>query len=130
MSLQPLARRPVALNAVAMPLREMLGYDPFRAFTDSADKIDVVAHETGWTVEIPVPGFCSNDIEIEFKDDLLAIAGKNEKRSFTRSLRLPEEVDVDAIEAHAEHGILTLELRRHPNAEPRRIEVKERKIAS
>ena len=129
MSFEALARRPISMNAVAMPLREMLGCDPFRGFTDSAATLDVVAHDTGWTVELPVPGFRSNQIELVFKDDILSIAGKTEKRSFSRSLRLPEDVDVDAIEAHAENGILTLELRRHPDAEPRRIEVKDRTSA-
>jgi HSP20 family molecular chaperone IbpA len=118
---------PIAGGAVAVPLREMLGYDPFRRFLPNVDpEMEVVRTENGWDVEIPVPGYRPEQIDIVVKDDVLTVSGKSEKRAFTRSLRLPQEVDAENIEATVEYGMLALGLKRHPAAEPRKIEVKQR----
>jgi HSP20 family protein len=109
------------------PLREMLGYDPFRRFFSNVDpQIDVIRTESGFEVEIPVPGFKNDDIEIVVKENVLTLTGKNERRAFTRSLKLPDDVDVSNIDALVDNGLLTLVLKRHPEAQPKRIEVKSR----
>jgi len=103
----------------------MLGYDPFRRFFSNLDpEIDVVRTEAGFDVEIPVAGFKSDDVEIVVKDDVLTISGKNERRAFTRSLRLPDDIDTQNVDAAVEHGLLSLKLRRHPEAQPRKIDIK------
>lgn len=107
------------------PWREMLGYDPFRRFFSNLDpEIDVVRSEHGFDVEIPVPGFKPADIEITVKEDVLTVSGKNERRGFTRSLKLPEDIDTNAVEAAVEDGMLSLKLKRHPEQQPRKIEIK------
>lgn len=109
------------------PLREMLGYDPFRRFFSNVDpQIDVIRTENGFDVEIPVPGFKTDQIEIVVKETILTITGKSERRAFTRSLKLPDDVDTQNIEAVVEDGLLLLTLKRHPDAQPRRIEIKSR----
>jgi HSP20 family molecular chaperone IbpA len=107
------------------PLREMLGYDPFRRFFSNVDpQIDVVRTDKGFDVEIPVPGFKTNEIEIIVKENVLTVTGKSERRAFTRSLKLPDDVDTQNIEASVENGLLLLNLSRHPEAQPRRIEIR------
>jgi HSP20 family protein len=109
------------------PLREMLGYDPFRRFFSNVDpQIDVIRTDSGFEVEIPVAGFKTDQIELVVKENVLTVTGKNERRAFTRSLKLPEDVDAQTIEASVDDGLLTLVLRRHPDAEPRRIVIKSR----
>jgi HSP20 family protein len=109
------------------PLREMLGYDPFRRFFSNIDpQIDVVRTEAGFDVEIPVAGFKTDEIEIVVKENVLTLTGKNERRAFTRSLKLPEDVDPQKVEASVDNGMLLLTLRRYPEAQPRRIEIKAR----
>jgi HSP20 family protein len=109
------------------PLREMLGYDPFRRFFSNVDpQIDVIRTDTGFEVEIPVPGFKTDQIEIVVKENILTLTGKSERRAFTRSLKLPDDVDTQAIEAAVDNGMLMLTLTRHPEAQPRRIEIKTR----
>lgn len=106
------------------PLREMLGYDPFRRFFSNIDpQIDVIRTEQGFEVEIPVAGFKTEQIEIVVKENILTLTAKSERRAFTRSLTLPDDVDTQNIEASAENGLLTLVLKRHPDAQPRRIEI-------
>jgi HSP20 family molecular chaperone IbpA len=109
------------------PLREMLGYDPFRRFFSNVDpQIDVIRTESGFEVEIPVAGFKMDQIELIVKENILTVTAKSERRAFTRSLKLPDDVDPQAIEAAVDNGLLTLVLTRHPDAQPRRIEIKQR----
>ena len=109
------------------PLREMLGYDPFRRFFSNVDpQIDVIRTDAGFDVEIPVPGFQTDQIEIVIKESILTLTGKSERRAFTRSLKLPDDVDTQNIEASVDNGMLLLTLKRHPDAQPRRIEIKSR----
>jgi HSP20 family molecular chaperone IbpA len=109
------------------PLREMLGYDPFRRFFSNVDpQIDVIRTENGFDVEIPVAGFKTDQIELVVKENILTVTAKNDRRAFTRSLKLPDDVDPQNIQAGVDNGLLTLVLARYPEAEPRRIEIKSR----
>jgi HSP20 family molecular chaperone IbpA len=106
---------------------DLLGFDPLRAFmgTQPANFTgDVQKTEDGWNVEIPVPGYKPDQIDVTVEDRVLTVTGKTERRSFQRSILLPEEVNAEAIEAKVEHGMLTLALHLHPKAQPRKIEVK------
>jgi HSP20 family protein len=105
--------------------RDLLGYDPFSRFFSAMDPtIEVFRTENGFTVEIPVAGFKPGEIDVTVKDDVVTVSGKSERRAFTRSLQLPDDVDPNSIQANAENGLLTLELSRHPEAQPRKIEIK------
>ncbi len=107
---------------------DLFGFDPVRAFLGSAqpynDTGDVQKTDDGWTVELPVPGYKPDQIDVTVEDRVLTVTGKTERRSFQRSILLPEEVNADAIDAKVEHGLLTLGLHLHPKAQPRKIEVK------
>jgi HSP20 family molecular chaperone IbpA len=119
-----------ALGAGAVPyspLREMLGYDPFRRFFSNVDpQIDVIRTDSGFEVEIPVPGFKIEQIELVVKENILTLTAKSERRAFTRSLQLPDDVDAQKIQASVADGLLTLVLHREPDAQPRRIEITSR----
>lgn len=108
---------------------DLFGFDPFRALFSNAPNgynygAEIRKSENGWTVEIPVPGFKPDEIDVTVEDRVLTVNGKSERRSFQRSILLPEEINVDSIEAKAEHGLLALTLPLHPKAQPRHIEVK------
>lgn len=108
-------------------LGDAWGYDPFRNFLSSMSGfsgVEIARTETGYSVEIPVPGFKPDQIEVTLEDGILAVNGKSEKRSFTRSLVVPEEVDAEKIEANVEHGMLTLTLTLLPKAQPKKITIK------
>lgn len=111
--------------AAYAPWRDVLGYDPFRRFFSSLDpEIDVVRNDDGFDVEIPVAGFTPEQIAVTVKDDVLTVAGKSDRRAFTRALKLPDDVDTATIEASVENGLLSLRLRRHPEAQPRTIPIR------
>ena len=107
---------------------DLFGFDPLRAVFGNQGSYgltgEVQKTEDGWNVEIPVPGFKPDQIDVTVEDRVLTVSGKTERRSFQRSIMLPEGVDSEAIDAKVEHGMLTLGLHLHPKAQPRKIEVK------
>lgn len=106
------------------PLRDLLGFDPFaQVRANWGYDYDVTRTEQGYLVEVPVPGYGASHIDVSFKDGVLSVSGKSERRSFTRSFTVPEDVDADAIDARVQDGMLTLDLRRRPEAQPKRIQV-------
>jgi HSP20 family protein len=103
---------------------DVLGFDPFRAFPAGASYgFEIARAENGYRVELPVPGFRPDQIDVTIEERVLTIVGKNEKRSFTRTVVIPEEIDAENIGANVEHGLLTLDLHVHPKAQPRKIAV-------
>ncbi|HET7815538.1 MAG TPA: Hsp20 family protein [Candidatus Baltobacteraceae bacterium] len=110
-------------SLLARPFADLWGADPFRAFSGPSYGVEIARTETGYTVELPVAGFKPDQIDVTLEDGVLTVAGKNEKRSFTRAFTVPEEVDADRIEANVEHGMLTMTLALQPKAQPKRIQV-------
>lgn len=107
------------------PFKDLLGYDPFTALRAPwAFDYDVTRTERGYEVDVPVPGFAANDIEVSYKDDVLTVLGKNDRRNVSRSFTVPEDVDPEQIEARVKDGMLTLSLGRRAEAQPKRIEIK------
>lgn len=105
---------------------DFLGIDPFRGLFGTTGYTygpDVQRTESGWTIELPVPGFKPDQIDVTVEDRVLTVSGKSERRTFQRAFLLPEEVDADAIGAKVEHGMLALTLTLHPKAQPRKIPV-------
>ncbi|HLJ19412.1 MAG TPA: Hsp20/alpha crystallin family protein [Stellaceae bacterium] len=103
-----------------------LGFDPFRNFFPGLAPwhgLEITKTESGYTVEIPVAGFRPEQIDVTLDQNVLTISGKAEKRQFTRSLLLPDEINSESIGAKVEDGMLTLTLNFHPKAQPKKIAV-------
>ena len=81
----------------------------------------------------------ADDVNVTVKDGVLVVAGerKQEKETegkvhrverrygrFTRSFRLPENVDEAKVDARAEAGVLYLRVPKREEVKPRAIEVK------
>jgi hypothetical protein len=104
---------------------DLFGFDPFRMMGQpEAYGFDIQRTDQGYRLEIPVPGFRPEDINVTVEDRQLTVEGRNERRRFTRAITLPEEVDAERVEANVENGLLMLSLPLHPKAQPRRIDVK------
>ena len=93
-----------------------------------------------YRISIEVPGMEKDDIDIEVKDNVLTISGekKEEVKSedstfyrrerrfgkFSRSISLPNDINVDGIDAEYKNGVLTLTLPKTEEAKPKKIAVK------
>jgi HSP20 family protein len=124
-----LHRSTIMTSTADQALSDILGFDPLgRFFSHVNPEISVSRTEQGYEVEMPVPGFKPENVEITLKsitanEQVITISGKSERRAFTRSIRLPEDIDADRIEAQVESGLLTLTLSRYPEAQPRKIPI-------
>ena len=97
--------------------------------------LDVRETEDEYLVMVDLPGVKSEDVSIEFHDQVLTISGsrvpvetgesqltERPYGSFVRNLTLPKGVDSDQIKADYHDGVLELHI-------PKPAEVKPRKIA-
>ena len=104
----------------------------------SGPRFNVEETDQAWTIRGLLPGWSAESLEITLDDGNLVLKGEQRAEipegyrpvrrergdlRFTRSLRLPEDVDLDKISAGFKDGVLTLTLPRKPKAAPRRIEV-------
>lgn len=92
----------------------------------SAPLANIKEREDQFEVELAVPGFDKNDIQIDLNDGLLTISSEktseNEDKdthysrrefqyaSFTRSFRLPDNVNEDDIQAKFNNGVLEVHI--------------------
>lgn len=101
--------------------------------------LDVLEQEEHFLVLADLPGIAEEDVTIEVEDRTLRISGERKpehadrqagvRRSerqwgrFARTLTLPEGVDVDAIAASFEHGVLELRVPKPEQRRPRRVRI-------
>lgn len=97
---------------------------------DGGDKLMLTAE---------VPGMSEANINVTLNQDVLLLSGerkveppegytvhRKERNSirFSRSFTLPCKVDPEKVSASAKNGVLTIELAKAPDAQPRQITVK------
>ncbi len=102
--------------------------------------IDLYREKSTFVVRAELPGFRREDLSVEVADGLLTVTGhqktesaaeseKKEKniatqeRRVSRSISLPEQVQVDQITARYENGVLTVSLPQKEEAKPRQITI-------
>ncbi len=106
--------------------------------------VDTYQTDKAFIVEADLPGVHPENVDVSFSNGTLTIAGTRgatlptqdkEKTqlqiftaervagAFSRSLRLPEQVDVEKIEATFNHGVLTIVVPKLASAQPRKIVV-------
>lgn len=94
--------------------------------------VDVRENSNALTIEADLPGLDEKDVSVTLVNGVLTIRGerkdereeKNENYylsersfgSFERSLRLPESIDEDKIEARFDKGVLTIVAQKRPEA--------------
>jgi HSP20 family protein len=112
--------------------------EPFRG--DWAPSLDVSETKDNIVVKAEVPGMDTKDIDISLANDMLTIKGekKQEKEesnenyhriertygSFSRSIRLPRDVQSDKIKASYKNGVLKVTLPKSEEAKSKEIKIK------
>lgn len=102
--------------------------------------VNVTQTDGHFYVRAELPGVKPSDLDVSTLGNKLTISGKrelpheNERVSyhrrereggtFSRSIQLPGEIDRDKVDAHYEHGVLTVTLPRSEASKPRQITVK------
>lgn len=128
-------------------IRELTNWSPFEEFVpswSSRDKMFVPAFEVkekkdGYVIKADLPGVKEEDVHIDVSGNRLTISGKRESErqeenetyffaetaygSFSRTLTLPDMVDVEAVEANLDNGQLVLNVPKRLESQARRIEL-------
>lgn len=105
--------------------------------------IDVYETDTAFVIEADLPGVNQENVDVQFDRGTLTITGtraatlpalenaplrvfSSERVSgnFSRSIRLPEHVDAEHIEARYSEGVLALTVPKSKGALPRKIAIK------
>jgi HSP20 family protein len=102
-------------------------------------EMSVTEYSDRWVVSVDVPGVKESDLDITFEDGMLVIAGERnltlsddakeifsdrQSGKFRRVLKIREGIDRNAIDAELKEGVLTLTLKRLPEATPTKISVR------
>jgi HSP20 family protein len=102
--------------------------------------IDIAESDQEVTVRAELPGIDPKDLDVSVSGNQLVLTGEKKESSehqgkdyyqsesrygsFRRSVRLPDGVDAENVDAQYANGVLTLHLKKTPSAVPKRIEVK------
>ncbi len=105
-----------------------------------APSLDVSETKDNIVVKAEVPGMDAKDIDISLTNDVLTVKGekkqeKEEKEenyhriersygAFSRSIRLPREVQSDKIKANYKNGVLKITLPKSEEAKKKEIKIK------
>lgn len=119
---------------------EMLGQNgPEGRNLCSYPALNILENEDGWVVDADVPGLTMEQLSVEVDGNELHISGKREfatregesfvrtervSGEFRRTLSLPTDIKLDAVEAKLTNGVLSILLPKAETAKPRRIDVK------
>jgi len=101
--------------------------------------VDISENDTEFMIRAEVPGMDKNDLNITLTDGLLTIKGEKKKESeerkenyhrveshygsFTRTLKLPGEIETDKINANYKDGVLKITVPKAEKAEAKKITV-------
>jgi HSP20 family protein len=93
--------------------------------------VDVDETDDAWTVDVRLPGVAAEEVTIDVNDRELSIkttkteesAGRSRYSDFSYRLTVPSDVDIDAIDATMDHGLLVVRLPRTKTSRSRRISV-------
>lgn len=102
--------------------------------------IDAFYDDDSFVVNASVPGVATDDIDITLDDGILRIKAERDvdnsredgdyvvrERSrgvFQRSIRLPDNIDIDQADAKVENGVLTVTVPRSETSRAKKLEVK------
>jgi HSP20 family protein len=128
-------------------MRDLLAWDPFREIAPVLPQIpagflpsfDVKETKEAYVFKADVPGVKESDLEVTTQGNRLVVSGKRDaekeektdthyscERSygeFTRSFTLPEGVDMNAVQAMLNEGVLTISIKKAPEAQAKKIAV-------
>eukprot|EP00210_Caulerpa_lentillifera_P005159 g4931.t1 len=115
---------------------------PFRSGASNVCPMDLIEKSDCYVVQADAPGMETSDIRIEVKENRMTITGERseekkeengsftrferQQQSFTRTVKLPNDADMDKIEASLNKGVLSVAIpkKEHVESNVKRIEIK------
>jgi HSP20 family protein len=104
--------------------------DPLRS---NKPVVDFQENEDGYRMEVELPGFSKEQIQLDYHAGVLSLKaervlpkdkdGNESRRVYERSIRLPDDIAPEKIEARMNNGVLEVSLPRREERKPNRIEI-------
>ena len=107
--------------------------------------LDILERAGELVIRAAIPGIDPNDLDVQVEENVLTIRGESRQESesgeekvyrreiatgrFARSVRLPEGLDLNRIDAEFRNGIVTITLPRQPEEKPKTLKVNVRNAA-
>jgi HSP20 family protein len=114
--------------------------EPASGWFSKFPQVDVAETEKDVEVRMDVPGFKSEQLDVQLTGDALTVTGKQEEQkeekdktfhvferrtgNFARTVMLPTSVDANAIDAKFSDGVLTIRMPKSANAATKKIAIK------
>jgi HSP20 family protein len=134
-------REVVALqNRVNSLFRDMSGGDDPVSASSFVPAVDIYEDPQKVMLKLEVPGIDQKDLDVRVENHTLTVKGERkfeaeekeqnfhriERRygSFYRAFTLPSTVDTENVSASYNAGVLKLELKKKPEAQPKQIEIR------
>ncbi len=134
-------------------MQELMGAEPFRDLARNVlgdgnfiPTFEVKETKDSYLFKADLPGVKESDVEISLSGNMLTISGQREEEKrneddrffayeraygrFSRSFTLPEGADTDNVRAELKNGVLTIDVPKKPEVQPRRIEVQSTEAGS
>ena len=136
----PFREMEALLNTYTMPARRKTTAEDNGPLEtgDWAPVVDILETNNEFVLKVELPGVEKDDVQVAIDNHILTVKGEKknddqEKKihrtecrygSFVRHFTLPQDVDVDKVEATCKNGVLSLTLTKMEQAKPKQIEVK------
>jgi HSP20 family protein len=128
-------------------MRDLMGWDPFREMTPFIAQgpltflpsFEVKETKDAYSFKADVPGVKESDLEVSVTGSRLTVSGKRESEKqeqtdtyytsersygeFTRSFTLPDGVDMSSVHAELKEGVLTVSIKKTPEAQPKKVAI-------
>ena len=101
--------------------------------------VDIVEKEDKFVIRAAVPGVKPEELNVSIESNVLTISGESKREeeseqdkvycrecsygAFTRSIRLPENLMVDQVDAAFENGFVVITLPKAPEEKPQTVKV-------
>ena len=123
---------------VAFPALSSLQRDGVFGDWQGEFPVDLYQGKDAFTLHAELPGFRKEDVGVEVADGVLTITGHQkteakpddkatatttQERRVSRAISLPENLDLDKIQAAYENGVLTVTLPKQEEVKPRQIAI-------
>jgi HSP20 family protein len=112
----------------------------FASSSTNAPAMDIAEYENQYVAIVELPGVKKEDVKITFEKDVLTVEGVRKPyeipqdakvllnemriRDFSRSIRIPVEIDATSISAELENGVLKVVLPKSQEARVHTIAIK------
>jgi len=108
-------------------------FEPMRVWD-----FDVTENDKEIVVRAEAPGFAESELDVQLSNNVLTIKaekeekgnGHEERRSYYRTVVLPQGINAEQVQATYQNGVLELHIPRAEEAQPKRIKVQGQQAAS